>query len=66
MSGIARIFKVVRINCRESKEIQKVELHGLSFKGSFECNPEYLPSLTIFVYLEAYLCFLLTLIITKI
>ena len=35
MSPKARIFKVVGINCSKRKKSQKVTLHDLDVKGSF-------------------------------
>ena len=46
---VIKFFNVAGINCCESKKSQKVTLHGLHLKGSFEWNPQWYLSLTIFL-----------------
>ena len=49
-----KFLNITEINGCESKNSQKVKLHDLDLKESFEWNPQWLLSLTIFFYSKTY------------
>ena len=49
-----KFLHLTGINCCKSKKSEKVTLHDLDLKGSFESNPLWLLSLTIFFTLKPF------------